>query len=429
MDAVQTTTVDASLGAPPLRKPLPRLNASVIVEVERQLGGRTRDIRLNGELSHLFRERSWPQMSKIIRAWMTWVIVLDVLTLAVNAILLSPEIVTSMLLPASILPPAAFVSAVSFRNPRPLWLQRATVLAGVFLILLSVALVGVCAGGEFYERHLTIMLFVAITAIVIFPIPLGWAMTIGGYALGIYLVFQLRNPDIGAGSAIAGTLFFASGVAATLVARRTATILAEKTFLLELRDRSRFADLTDANARLELLARTDPLTGVANRRSMIETIQRCWTENREPTANVAMLMCDIDDFKRLNDSLGHAEGDRCLVKVAGIIQSSMRNEQDQVARYGGEEFLVLLPDADEQAAQEVAETIRSRVEAASLPNPSSRVVPYVSVSIGVAVAQAADEQLSADDLHRRADAALYLAKNGGRNRVVIDSVRGDQAVD
>lgn len=429
MKAVQTTSAGASLRTPPLRKLLPRLSASIIAEVERQLGGRTRDIHLNGELSHLFRERSWPQMSKIVRAWMTWVIVLDVLTLALNAILLSPEIVTSMLLPASILPPAALISAVSFRTRRPLWLQQATILSGVFLILLSVALVGVSAGGEFYERHLTIMLFVAVTAIVIFPIPLGWAMTIGGYALGIYLVFQLRNPDIGTGSAVAGTLFFASGVAATLVARRTATILAEKTFLLELRDRSRFADLTDANARLELLARTDPLTGVANRRSMVESVERCWNENRQSNAAVAILMCDIDDFKRLNDSLGHAEGDRCLVKVAGIIQSSMRDEQHQVTRYGGEEFFVLLPDADEQVAKEVAETIRSRVEAASLPNPTSRVIPYVTVSIGVATARPVREQLSAEDLQRRADAALYRAKSGGRNRVVVDDFQRHRAID
>ncbi|WP_276122070.1 GGDEF domain-containing protein [Pararhizobium qamdonense] len=397
-------------------KPVARLSAFTTEEVERQLGGRTRDIRLNIELSRLLRERTWPQMSKIIRAWMIWVIVLDVLTLCLNAFLLPAGTVMSMLLPASILPPAAVTVAVVFREQRARWLQATVLLVGVFFILVSVALVGVATGGEFYERHLTIMLFVAVTAIVIFPVPLRWAMVIGAYAIGIYLLFQLRNPDIELGSAVAGTLFFASGIGATLVARRTATILAHKTFLLELRDRSRLTDLSDANARLELLARTDPLTGVANRRSMMETLDDCWQEAGN-SGGAAILMCDIDDFKCLNDSLGHAEGDRGLVKVAGIIQSSLRDDRDHVARYGGEEFLILLSGAGKHAAYAVAETIRKRVEAASLPNPLSRVMPNITVSIGLATTKRC-KSISAEHLQRQADEALYSAKAQGRNQVV-----------
>lgn len=400
-------------GAPPSSE---RPTAVIGDEVARQLGGRTRDIHLNSELSRFFQERSWPQTSKIIRAWMIWVIVLDVLTLCLNAFLLPAEIVVPMLLPAAILPPAAVTVAIFFRERRAVRLQATVLLVGVFFILLSVALVGIATGGEFYERHLTIMLFVAVTAIVIFPIPLRWAMVIGAYAVGLYLVFQLGNPDIQPGSAVAGTLFFASGIGATLVARRTATIFAHKTFLLELRDRSRLADLSDANARLELLARTDPLTGVANRRSMMERLKKCW-KAAENSGGAAILMCDIDDFKCLNDSLGHAEGDRSLVKVAGIIQSSLRDDHDQVARYGGEEFLVLLPGADKHAACAVAETIRKRVEAASLPNPLSRVMPIVTVSIGVAMTIQCG-RISAERLQSQADHALYFAKSQGRNQVV-----------
>lgn len=415
--------VASSVGAPPgqLRQ---KLSPNIIEQVQRQLGGRTRDIFLTGELADLFRERSWRQTAKIIRAWMIWVIVLDVVTLGLNAILLPGPVFASMVLPASILPPAALVTAITFRKPHALWLEGLILLMSMFFILLSVALVGVNTGGEFYERHLTIMLFVAVTAIVIFPIPLAWATAIGVFALGFYLIFQLRNPDIEAGSALAGTLFFASGVAATIVARRTATILAQKTFLLELRDQSRLADLTDANARLELLARTDPLTGVANRRSMMETLQGFWEQDRARKNGAAILMCDIDDFKRLNDGLGHAEGDRCLVKVAGIIQSCMRDELDQVARYGGEEFLVFLPGASEQKALEVAELIRGRVEAASLANPNSRVAPFVTLSIGVAATHHS-ELVSSEQIQRQADAALYLAKENGRNCVMIHALEHD----
>ncbi len=300
-----------------------------------------------------------------------------------------------------------------------MWTEGIALHLGMFLILFSVALVGVNTGGEYYERHLTIMLFVAVTAIIIFPIPLEWSMAIGAFALGLYLVFQMQNPEIAAGNALAGALFFASGVVATVVARRTAGILAHKTFLLELRDRSRLAELTDANSRLELLARTDPLTGIANRRWMMETLNRVWSDGIAQAQGAAILMCDIDHFKQLNDSLGHAEGDRCLVKVAGIIQSSMRDDRDQVARYGGEEFLVLLRDADEEDGVAVAERIRRRVEAASLPNPRSTVGAYVTVSIGLAVLKHGSEAVSSEALQRQADEALYEAKKNGRNQVIL----------
>jgi diguanylate cyclase (GGDEF)-like protein len=418
MDAEHNTYPDVSVRAPSGIFPQ-RLNPATVEQVERLLSGRTRDIVLEGELADLFRERSWRQTAKIVRAWMVWVIVLDVLTLGLNAILLPSPTVTSMLLPASILPPAALVTAIALRKPHAQWLEGVFILTSVFLILLSVALVGVNTGGEFYERHLTIMLFVAVTAIVIFPIPLSWAMTIAAFGLGLYLVFQLRNPDIEAGSALAGTLFFASGVAATVVARRTATILAQKTFLLELRDRSRLVNLADANARLELLARTDPLTGVANRRSMMEILHRFWEDNHARQKGAAVLMCDVDDFKRLNDNLGHAEGDRCLVKIAGIIQSCMNDELDHVARYGGEEFLIFLPGSDEREAGVVAERIRSRVEAASLPNPTSRVIPYVTLSIGVSTMRHDSKPVSAEEIQRQADTALYRAKENGRNCVMV----------
>ncbi|WP_244562522.1 sensor domain-containing diguanylate cyclase [Ensifer aridi] len=395
------------------------LDPAIMAEVERLLASRTRNIRLKGELERLFQQRSWSRTAKIVRAWMTWVALLDLLTLCLNAILLPKAIVISMLAPASILPPVALATAFVWRRPRANCFQRLALTAGLFLILLSVALVGVSAGGEFYERHLNIMLFVAITAIVIFALPLSWTMTIACYALGVYLVLQLRNPNLSAGSAVAATLFFASGIIATVVARRTMTLLAQKTFLLELRDQGRVAELADANARLELLAKTDPLTGIANRRWMMETLNRLWSERINSGGGIAMLMCDVDDFKNLNDRLGHAEGDRSLVKVAGIIQSSVSRDRDHVARYGGEEFLVVLPGADEREALAIAERIRKSVEAASLPNPASRVAPYVTLSIGVAAKAPGDDLNGPEVLQNQADAALYIAKQEGRNRVVL----------
>ena len=391
----------------------------IIAEVERLLARRTRDIRLKGEIKRLFRARVWSQTAKIIRAWMIWVAFLDVLTLALNMLMLPRAIALSMLLPGAIIPPAVAAVVLVWRKPRASWLQGGSLIAGMFFILLSIALVGASAGGEFYERHLNIMLFVAITAIIIFGVPLAWTVTIAALALGLYLAFQLRNPGLEPGSAVAATLFFASGILATVAARRTMTILAQKTFLFELRDRHRVAELAEANDQLELLARTDPLTGISNRRWMTETLKRLWSGDKKCPGGAAMLMCDIDDFKNLNDRLGHPEGDRCLVEVASIIQDNVRHDLDHVARYGGEEFLVLLPEVNEQEAIFVAERIRESVEAASLPNPASRVSRHVTISIGVAVQAPADEPISPEQLQQRADSALYLAKQTGRNRVVL----------
>lgn len=390
---------------------------AIIAEVERLLARRTRDIRLEGEIKRLFRARVWSQTAKIIRAWMVWVAFLDVLTLALYMLMLPRAVALYMLLPGAIIPPVAAVVVYVWRRPRAPRVTGATLIVGMFLIMLSVALVGVSAGGEFYERHLNIMLFVAITAIIIFSVPLNWTVAIAVLALGLYLVFQVRNPQLEIGNAVAATLFFASGIFATVAARRTMTILAQKTFLLELRDRHRIAELAKAHDRVELLARTDPLTGVANRRWMTETLDRLWRGDKAESA--AMLMCDIDHFKKLNDRLGHAEGDRCLVKVAGIIQGNVRRDHDHVARYGGEEFLVLLPGVSEQEAIVVAERIRESVEAAAFPNPASRVSRHVTISIGVAVQSPGDAAITPEQLQRQADAALYLAKETGRNRVML----------
>ena len=391
----------------------------ITAQVEALLSRRTRDIRLAGRLNTLFRERVWSQTAKTIRAWMIWVAFLDVLTLALYMLALPRTVALSMLLPGAIIPPVVIAVVLIWRKPRAPCLQGATLIAGMFFILLSVALVGATAGGEFYERHLNIMLFVTITAIIIFSIPLAWTVTIAALALGLYLAFQLQNPELEMGSAVAATLFFASGVFATVAARRTMTILAQKTFLLELRDRRRVAELAAANDQLKLLARTDPLTGLANRRWMTETLDQLWSGRKKIRGGAAMLMCDIDEFKMLNDRLGHAEGDRCLVKVAGIIQANVRYDRDHVARYGGEEFLVLLPGVSEQEAVAAAERIRESVEAAALPNPASRVSPHVTMSIGVAVQSPAEVDASPEQLQRQADAALYLAKQAGRNRVLL----------
>ena len=160
--------------------------------------------------------------------------------------------------------------------------------------------------------------------------------------------------------------------------------------------------------RMEALSLVDPLTGLANRRRLDQDLARFDAERVAARQPVSLAMVDVDEFKRFNDTFGHAEGDVALQTVSTTIAKSIR-PQDSVYRYGGEEFLVLLRNAPQQEAAHVCEGIRLAV--AGLPN-------QVTVSIGVATG--IEEPLTT--LTVAADEALYKAKSDGRNRIVATSV-------
>ena len=161
----------------------------------------------------------------------------------------------------------------------------------------------------------------------------------------------------------------------------------------------------------EARAATDALTGLPNRRYFDEFCGLLARRRRSDDA-VGVLMVDIDKFKVLNDTYGHATGDEVLRAVAGAIVAAVR-EDDVPARFGGEEFVVLLRNPGMDVAVEVGERVRMAVAALDL---SRHGVPGVSVSVGVAVSNHADQPI--EDLIGQADQALYRAKRAGRDRVV-----------
>lgn len=386
---------------------------SFMLETERLLAGRTRDIRLDGKFAEAFRKRTWRQTAKTIRSWMTWVIFLDFLTVCLNFLLLPRELAMAMLSPGALMVPGALLVAVIWRRPRSEFVLGTALIVGMMVILLSVALMGMVAGSVLLERYLHVMLFVGVTGVIIFSIPFIQTIAIASMALTIYLAFQLGVAASDIWTTLSGFFFFASGIGATVMARRTMNLLAHKSFLLELRDRRHMTELAKKNRQLERISKTDGLTGAANRHYMRERLEALSKQHGQ----VALLMCDIDDFKRLNDHLGHLEGDRCLVEVARIIMDCIRSDADCVARYGGEEFLVLLADADEEAGVNAAERVRKAVAAARLPNPGSRAASSVTISIGVAAGPTLAAGHALMDLQLKADRALYSAKRAGRNRV------------
>jgi diguanylate cyclase (GGDEF)-like protein len=129
-------------------------------------------------------------------------------------------------------------------------------------------------------------------------------------------------------------------------------------------------------------------------------------------------MVDIDHFKEFNDHYGHLAGDSCLKAVATALQDGMRRPHDLLARFGGEEFAVLLPNTGAAGAREVAEDLRQRIEVLHIPHERSRVAPVLTLSLGIKTL-VPDDHGSITVLLSGADAALYAAKQRGRNRVGV----------
>ena len=171
------------------------------------------------------------------------------------------------------------------------------------------------------------------------------------------------------------------------------------------------------NARLEHLATTDPLTTLLNRRALTERLTAEMERALRYDGTVALLLLDLDHFKRVNDTYGHLVGDAVLRGVAGLLAEEVR-ACDVVGRYGGEEFLVVLPETDDDGAAAFAERVRERVAAHEFRGRDDGRALRLTASIGVATFPAARIE-SVEDLFARADAALYRAKADGRNRVRV----------
>ncbi len=174
-------------------------------------------------------------------------------------------------------------------------------------------------------------------------------------------------------------------------------------------------ELKQSRDALERLARLDGLTGLINRRSFDTAFDREWRRSVRTKQNISVIMMDIDHFKQFNDTYGHGAGDDCLRWIAEAAEGALRRPADLVGRYGGEEFVALLPDTTLEGTMTVAEGIRTAVSSLNIPHSASPVAEYVTISLGVATTVAASSP-DPNALIEAADARLYAAKHGGRNR-------------
>ncbi len=175
-------------------------------------------------------------------------------------------------------------------------------------------------------------------------------------------------------------------------------------------------EVRKANEILRQASAIDGLTGLANRQSFEEFMDREWRRAIRDQRHLSLIMADIDHFKAYNDNYGHQGGDDCLKKVARVIADEVKRPADLAARYGGEEFMVVLPATDLNGALEMAEKLRAKVEALSVPHAYSSTASVVTISIGVA-SLIPLRGMPSSQLVKLVDMALYSAKHAGRNMV------------
>ena len=180
------------------------------------------------------------------------------------------------------------------------------------------------------------------------------------------------------------------------------------------------AELKHSRDTLTRLARIDSLTGLPNRRTFDDVLDREWRRLARSNSPLSLILFDVDHFKLYNDTYGHGGGDLCLRQVAESAITALQRPADMVARYGGEEFAAILPDTGAAGAVAVAEGIREGIANLKVEHEKSSTAPHVTVSIGL-VTDVPNLEHSPEILITRADRALYAAKAGGRNRVVVDS--------
>lgn len=271
--------------------------------------------------------------------------------------------------------------------------------------------------GPYLEALLTVVMF----SNSVVQMRFVHALVLDLLLLGMYGVAQsmIQVPQPAA-LTVPQTLALVAGTVFTLYACYTRERDERRSWLLRLRETLLLKELERANQDMAALSRSDMLTGVANRRHLDEHLDHVWARARKDHTNIALLMIDVDHFKAYNDRYGHLEGDECLRDVAEVLKRRLRRPNDLVARFGGEEFVAVLAGTPLATAAAAAERVRKAVENLNRLHATSTTHAVVTVSIGVASANPAEPHTTPGRLLAAADAALYAAKAGGRNRVLTE---------
>ncbi len=318
------------------------------------------------------------------------------------------------------IPFTLLMSILVLRNPSPLMreilLALPVVVDGSVLTYLFTH-TNANATDLYVAATVLVLVYTSVTVQIRFPV----AVAVTAYVFAIYAIsFTAFQPH---GAHNTPFLVAMTGAIASYLLAGNWRLHADqrRSYALMLRERLRQDDLAARNRALDELSRRDPLTGLANRRAYDVWLEDLWLDAAAYNQPLGLIMIDIDRFKAFNDLNGHPAGDACLRSVAACLQSELTGQPAYVARLGGEEFVVLLPGQPADACAAVAERLRLAAEALGVRHPALGTGRVITISAGVAAATPASG-MDAAELCAAADAALYRAKQAGRNRVRIAGV-------
>ncbi|MEX0954023.1 MAG: GGDEF domain-containing protein [Rhizobiaceae bacterium] len=382
--------------------------ATINAELERpysQLG-------LTPQFENEFRAKTAPDRLRVIRGWFWVAIAVNVATLALDPI--ADVFLYGLIARLGFVVPVYLV-ALALLDRGPKWLRAAAATVPSVVFVAASGFLAEVAPAEHSDRYImmagVVILFVNITTPMHFRDAL--AMTLA--SIGTLIAWSLIYSSVTIEHLPLMTFTAVAGVVSLVIRYRTEWV-ARVMFLHGLRDDLKSARLIAMTKALGKLAETDPMTGLFNRRHLVQTLQEKWQEAREHNDWLGILMIDIDKFKDFNDTAGHDEGDRCLIAIAGELERQVSHAKQYLARYGGEEFMAVVSHLEPEPLMAEAETLRRSIEQMNLPHPGLGPGAHVTVSIGAA-SMIPTPHGSVDDLMIAADKALYAAKSAGRNRV------------
>ncbi len=361
--------------------------------------------------------RSFDECAQQNRAQLRWLfhcLFFNVVATGIDKLALIDGFVIALAIRMLVLDPLILVAIFILRRSSSARFQSFMTSLATVIVFAVIAAIGQYAIEPFATRYMMVAIFMLFSATLFSGVPLTNSRAVYFIASGLFACIaltSLRMSIVYDNIDLIILCFVTCGLALRLRIRQDEQKLRILTMSRVDADRSEL--LNSANRELERLANTDPLTELFNRR-FLDNYNEPLSSALVPSFGYCVLMIDVDHFKLLNDYNGHQEGDRCLRRIANAIRNSRRSDQDIAIRYGGEEFAVILPDTDGDAGAAVAERIRVSVVNLGIPHPAFGQAAVVSVSIGLHSAKPAEP---VSHSLRQADAALYVAKQSGRNRV------------
>lgn len=376
-------------------------------------------LHLSDDLEKRYHAHAHVASATYIRSWLVVFIIFNVLSLKMDRDVFGPsDFAVPLILTLGVFVPTALAAIVALKGHPSVERQAAAVIVTSLVDMAIVLNSARIAPAPHSNSYLILAVIVPLVVGMIAPLSFRQTALLCGSAFALYVGFVTCVPlkdstSSGVPILIAGLILVPLKLA---YARERS--LKQSALLTAAKDRQAL-ELAAANARLLILSQTDPLTGIANRRSFDTGLKQAWLKAAAERSWIAVAAIDIDFFKRLNDSAGHLAGDRCLIAVAEALSAPVAALGGRVARCGGEEFGVFAPDATLEDAIKLGHCLREAVAALAIPHPGLGDGCCVTVSVGVTAIGGGTAAIGTGPNHllKAADAALYRAKDGGRNRV------------